>query len=84
VQAALQLRNSKETRGNGDPKQCQPMILRLVGQITKSVRIEDAQDETDAMNIAESEFLDNYAATGADGSGIAWDLVESAESEEIL
>ena len=56
--------------------------IKVIGQITKSVRIEDAEDEIDAMNIAESEFLDNYAAVRADGSGIAWDLVESVESEE--
>ena len=58
--------------------------IKVIGQITKSVRIEDAEDEIDAMNIAESEFLDNYAALSADGSGIAWDLVESVESEEVL
>jgi hypothetical protein len=56
--------------------------IKVIGQIIKSVRIEDAEDEIDAMNIAESEFLDNYAATDVDGSGIAWDLVESVESEE--
>jgi hypothetical protein len=56
--------------------------VKVIGQIIKSVRIEDAQDEIDARNIAESEFLDNYAAGCADGSGIAWDLVESVESEE--
>ena len=50
--------------------------IKVIGQIIKSVRIEDAEDEVDAMNIAESEFLDNFAATGADGSGIEWDLVE--------
>jgi hypothetical protein len=58
--------------------------IKVIGQITKSVRIEDAEDEIDAMNIAESEFLDNFAATGVDGLGIAWDLVESVESEETL
>ena len=58
--------------------------VKVIGQIIKSVRIEDAQNEIDARNIAESEFLDNYAASGADGSGIAWDLVESVESEEAL
>jgi hypothetical protein len=58
--------------------------VKVIGQITKSVRIEDAEDEVDAMNIAESEFLDNYAAVAADGSGIAWDLVESTQSEETL
>ena len=58
--------------------------IKVIGQITKSVRIEDAQDEIDARNIAESEFLDNFAATGSDGLGIAWDLVKSIESEETL
>jgi len=58
--------------------------IKVIGQITKSVRIEDAEDEIDAMNIAENEFLDNFAATGSDGLGIAWDLVESIESEETL
>jgi hypothetical protein len=56
--------------------------VKVIGQIIKSVRIEDAQDEIDARNIAESEFLDNYAAVGLDGLGIAWDIVESVESEE--
>jgi hypothetical protein len=56
--------------------------VKVIGQIIKSVRIEDAQDEIDARNIAESEFLDNYAAVGLDGLGIAWDIVESIESEE--
>ena len=58
--------------------------VKVIGQITKSFRVEDAEDEIDARNIAESEFLDEYAVTISDGSGIAWDLVESAESEEIL
>jgi len=58
--------------------------IKVVGQITKSFRVEEAESEVDARDIAENEFLDNYAATGADGSGIAWDLVESVESEETL
>ena len=58
--------------------------IKVVGQITKSFRVEDAESDVDARDIAESEFLDNYAVTIADGSGIAWDLVESAESEETL
>ena len=58
--------------------------IKVIGQITKSFRIEDAEDEVDARNIAESEFLDRYAVALADGSGIAWDLVEAVESEETL
>ena len=58
--------------------------IKVVGQITKSFRIIDAESDVDARDIAENEFLDKYAVTIADGSGIAWDLVESAESEEIL
>ena len=58
--------------------------VKVIGQLIKSFRVEDAEDEIDARNIAESEFLDEYAVTISDGSGIAWDLVESAESEETL
>ena len=58
--------------------------VKVVGQLIKSFRVEEAEDEIDARNIAESEFLDKYAVAVADGSGIAWDLVESAESEETL
>ena len=58
--------------------------IKVVGQITKSFRVEDAESDVDARDIAESEFLDNYAVTIADGSGIAWDLVESTQSEETL
>jgi hypothetical protein len=58
--------------------------IKVVGQITKSFRVEEAESEVDARDIAESEFLDNYAATGADGLGIAWDLVESVYSEENI
>ena len=58
--------------------------VKVVGQLIKSFRVEDAEDEIDARNIAESEFLDEYAVTISDGSGIAWDLIESAESEETL
>ena len=58
--------------------------VKVIGQLIKSFRVEDAEDEIDARNIAESEFLDEYAVTISDGSGIAWDLVESEESEETL
>lgn len=58
--------------------------VKVIGQLIKSFRVEDAEDEIDARNIAESEFLDEYAVTISDGSGIAWDLIESAESEETL
>ena len=58
--------------------------VKVVGQLIKSFRVEEAEDEIDARNIAESEFLDKYAVAVADGSGIAWDLIESAESEETL
>ena len=58
--------------------------IKVVGQITKSFRVEEAENDVDARDIAENEFLDNYAPTISDGSGIAWDLVESTESEEIL
>ncbi len=58
--------------------------IKVVGQLVKSFRVEEAEDEIDARNIAESEFLDEYAVTISDGSGIAWDLVESTQSEETL
>jgi len=58
--------------------------IKVVGQLIKSFRVEEAEDEIDARNIAESEFLDEYAVTISDGSGIAWDLVESTQSEETL
>ena len=57
--------------------------VNVVGQISKSFRVEDAEDETDARDIAESQFLDQYAVTIADGSGIAWDIIETVDSEEI-
>lgn len=58
--------------------------VKIVGQLIKSFRVEEAEDEIDARNIAESEFLDKYAVAVADGSGIAWDLIESIQSEETL
>jgi hypothetical protein len=58
--------------------------IKVVGQLVKSFRVEEAEDEIDARNIAESEFLDKYAVALADGSGIAWDLIESVQSEETL
>ena len=58
--------------------------VKVIGQLVKSFRVENAEDETDARNIAEGEFLDQYAATIADGSGIAWDIVETVKSEETL
>jgi hypothetical protein len=58
--------------------------VKVVGQLIKSFRVEEAEDEIDARNIAESEFLDKYAVAVADGSGIAWDLIESLQSEETL
>jgi hypothetical protein len=56
--------------------------VNVVGQISKSFRVEDAEDETDARDIAESQFLDQYAVIIADGSGIAWDIIETVDSEE--
>lgn len=58
--------------------------VKITGQLVKSFRVEDAEDEVDARNIAESEFLDKYAVAVADGSGVAWDLVEAVQSEETL
>jgi hypothetical protein len=58
--------------------------IKVVGQLIKSFRVEEAEDEIDARNIAESEFLDKYAVAVEDGSGIAWDLIESVQSEETL
>ncbi len=58
--------------------------IKVIGQITKSFRVEEAESDVDARDIAESEFLDNYAVTIADDSAIAWDLIESVESEETL
>ena len=49
--------------------------VKVVGQLVKSFTVEDAEDETDARDIAESEFLDQYAVAIADGSGIAWDII---------
>jgi hypothetical protein len=57
--------------------------VNVVGQISKSFRVEEAEDEIDARDIAESQFLDQYAVTIADGSGIAWDIIETVDSEEI-
>jgi hypothetical protein len=56
--------------------------VKVVGQLVKSFTVENAEDETDARDIAESEFLDQYAVTIADGSGIAWDIIETVDSEE--
>ena len=56
--------------------------VKVVGQLVKSFRVDNAEDETDARDIAESEFLDQYAVTIADGSGIAWDIIETVDSEE--
>jgi len=58
--------------------------VKVIGQLIKSFRVEEAEDETDARNIAESEFLDKYAVAVADGSGIAWDVIESVQSEETI
>jgi hypothetical protein len=58
--------------------------VKIVGQLEKSFIIDEAEDEIDARNIAESEFLDNYAVAISDGSGIAWDVIESVESSEVL
>ncbi len=58
--------------------------VKVTGQITKSFRIIDSESDVDARDIAENEFLDEYAVTISDGSGIAWDLVESTQSEETL
>jgi hypothetical protein len=58
--------------------------VKIVGQLVKSFRVEEAEDEIDARNIAESEFLDKYAVALVDGSGIAWDLIESVQSEETM
>jgi len=55
--------------------------VKVIGQILSSYVITDADNYTDAKDIAENEFLDNYAVTIADGSGIAWDLVESTDIE---
>jgi hypothetical protein len=56
--------------------------VKVVGQLVKSFRVDNAEDETDARDIAEGEFLDQYAVTIADGSGIAWDIIETVNSEE--
>ena len=58
--------------------------VKVVGQLIKSFRVEEAEDEIDARNIAESEFLDKYAVAVADGSGSAWDLIKTLQSEETL
>jgi hypothetical protein len=56
--------------------------VKVVGQLIRSFSVEDAEDEIDARGIAESEFLDRYAVAVADGSGIAWDIIETVDSEE--
>ena len=56
--------------------------VKVVGQLVKSFRVDNAEDETDARDIAEGEFLDQYAVALADGSGIAWDIIETVDSEE--
>jgi len=58
--------------------------VKVIGQLVKSFVIEEAEDEVDARNIAESEFLDKYTVVMSDGSGIAWDIIEPASSNEVL
>jgi hypothetical protein len=57
--------------------------VKVVGQITKSFLVDDAEDEIDARNLAESEFLDDYAVVLPNGSAIPWELIESVESSEV-
>ena len=56
--------------------------VKVTAQITRTFTVENAEDELDAREIAEFQLLDDYAVTKADGSGIAWDLVESVQSTE--
>ena len=58
--------------------------VKVIGQLVKSFVIEEAEDEVDARNIAESEFLDKYTVIMSDGSGIAWDIIEPTSSSEVL
>jgi hypothetical protein len=58
--------------------------VKIVGQLVRSFIIDEAEDEVDARNLAESEFLDNYTVVVSDGSGIAWDIIETASSSEVL
>jgi hypothetical protein len=57
--------------------------VKVIGQVISSFRIEDADNEIDARDIAENEFLDNYAVTIAD-EATAWDIVETLECEEEI
>ena len=56
--------------------------IKIVGQLERDFIIQDADNEEDAKEIALNEFLDEYAPTSADGSGIAWDLIGPVESKE--
>jgi len=56
--------------------------IKIVGQLERDFIIEDADNEEDAKETALGQFLDEYAPTSADGSGIAWDLIGPVESKE--
>ncbi len=56
--------------------------IKIVGQLERDFIIEDADNEEDAKETALGQFLDEYAPTIADGSGIAWDLVGPVDSKE--
>ena len=56
--------------------------IKIVGQIARDFTIEDADNEDDAKEIAISQFLDEYAPTIADGSGIPWDIIGPVDSKE--
>ena len=58
--------------------------IKIVGQLERDFIIEDADNEDDAKELALGQFLDEYAVTIADGSGIAWDLMGAVQSKEII
>lgn len=58
--------------------------IKIVGQIDRDFIIEDADNEDDAKELALGQFLDEYAVTISDGSGIPWDLIGPVQSKEIV
>ena len=58
--------------------------IKIIGQIARDFTIEDSDNEEDAKEIALGQFLDEYAPTIADGSGIPWDIVGPVEYKESI
>ena len=58
--------------------------IKIVGQLERDFIIEDADNEDDAKETALGQFLDEYAPTIANGSGIPWDLIGPVDSKEKI